>query len=56
MRKIEFLNHLSDYEVAKIAHVAWTEHHKKGDYIVKEGDEGMVLSLLSRKLLRPNKL
>ena len=38
LRKIEFLNHLSDYEVAKIAHVAWDESYKKGEFIVKEKD------------------
>ena len=31
---------MSDYEVAKIAHVARIETFKKGDYIVKEGEKG----------------
>jgi hypothetical protein len=36
LRKIEFLNHLSDYEVAKIAHVAWDESYKKVRSVVSQ--------------------
>ena len=36
LRKIEFLNHLSDYEVAKIAHVAWDESYKKVSRVVSQ--------------------
>ena len=36
LRKIEFLNHHSDYEVAKIAHVAWDESYKKVSRVVSQ--------------------
>ena len=50
LRKIEFLSHLSDYEVAKIAHVARIETFTKGDFIVKESEKGiLILPLRSKK-------
>jgi len=40
LRRISILRHLSDYEVAKIAHVADRETYQKNQYIVREGFEG----------------
>ena len=34
------MRHLSDYEVAKIAHVADRETYEKNQYILREGSEG----------------
>ncbi|CBY23785.1 unnamed protein product [Oikopleura dioica] len=48
LRKIEFLNHLSDYEVAKIAHVAWDESYKKGEFIVKEKEQGDTFYIIKK--------
>lgn len=40
LRRINILRHLSDYEVAKIAHVADRETYERNQYIVREGSEG----------------
>ena len=40
LRRIQILRHLSDYEVAKIAHVADREIYERNQYIVRQGAEG----------------
>ena len=40
MRRVPILKHLSDYEVAKIAHVAERETYDANQHIVREGWEG----------------
>ena len=48
LRRVPILKHLSDYEVAKIAHVAEKETYDAGQYIVREKSVGDTFYIIVR--------
>jgi len=48
LRRVQILKHLSDYEVAKIAHVAERETYDQGQYVVREGSVGDTFYIIVR--------
>ena len=48
LRRVPILKHLSDYEVAKIAHVAERETYDNGQFIIREGTVGDTFYIIVR--------
>ena len=48
LRRVPILKHLSDYEVAKIAHVAERETYDNGQFIIREATVGDTFYIIVR--------